>query len=101
MLGILVGVLWLLACVVWAVMSVPGGLMANASGAFSPKRHMIMLAGLLVGQLVALVAGVPLALAVMFAETRSDHLWTFAGLLAAGVALQIGFVLWFFARGRL
>ena len=97
-LAVAVVVLWLIACVVWAVMSIPGGLMANASGFYAPARHMTMLAGLALGQLVVAAAGLPLGLSIAFAETRSSHLSTFAGLLAAGVVLQVGFVLWFFAR---
>jgi hypothetical protein len=99
-LGIVVIVLWLVLCLVWAVLSVPGGLMANASDAFSPRAHMTMLAGLAIGQLTVAASGVPLGMAVSMAESRSSLLWTFGWLLAAGIAMQVGFVLWFFEFGR-
>ena len=100
LLGVVVVVAWLALCVVWAVLSVPGGLMANASGGFSPRAHMAMLAGLAIGQLTVAAAGVPLGMAVSWAEGRSALFWTFGELLAAGVALQIGSVFWFFNFGR-
>lgn len=99
-LGIAVIVVWLAACALWAVLSLPGGLMANASGAFSPDRHMAMLYGLALGQLLVALAGVPAGLAVFIEERRSTLLWTFAGLAAVGIALQIGSVAWFFLFGR-
>jgi hypothetical protein len=99
-LGIAVIGLWLVLCAVWAVMSIPGGLMANASGTFSTRAQMWMLTGLAVGQLVVAAAGVPLGLAVPWAESRSSLLWTFGGLLAAGVALQVVSVMLFFNFGQ-
>lgn len=99
-LGIGAIVLWLGICAVWMILSVPGGLMANDSGAFSPERHMAMIWGLLAGQLLVALAGIPGGLAIFMAERRSTLLWTFAALLAVGIALQIGSVAWFFLFGR-
>lgn len=99
-LGIAVIVLWLVLCLVWAVLSVPGGLMANASGAFSPRAHMTMLAGLAIGQLTVAASGVPLGMAISMAEHRASLLGTFGWLLAAGIAMQIGAVVGFFQFGR-
>ena len=100
-LGIAVAVLWLLLCVVWAILSIPGGLMANDSGAFSIHAQMWMLAGLAIGQLTVAAAGVPLGLAIPWAESRSSLLWTFAALLAAGLVLQAASVAGFFRFGRM
>ena len=99
-LGIAVIGLWLVLCVVWAVMSIPGGLMANDSGAFSTSAQMRMLAGLALGQLVVAASGVPLGLAIPWADDRASLLWTFGGLLAAGVALQVVSVMLFFNFGQ-
>lgn len=99
-LGIGFIVLWLAACLVWAVLSFPGGLMANASGSFSPRAHMWMLAGLLLGQLVAAAAGIPAGLAFFHEETRSSLLWTFGWLLGGGIAIQAIAVVGFFNFGH-
>jgi hypothetical protein len=97
-LGIAVSVLWLVLCVVWAILSIPGGLMANDSGSFSIRAQMWMLAGL--GQLTVAASGVPLGMAISWADDRASLLWTFGWLLAGGVALQVGSVLGFFSFGR-
>ncbi len=99
-LGIAVSVLWLVLCLVWAVLSIPGGLMANDSGAFSIRAQMWMLAGLGLGQLTVAAAGVPLGMAISWTEDRGSLSWTFGWLLVGGIALQVGSVLWFFAFGR-
>lgn len=99
-LGIGFMVLWLFACVVWAVMSLPGGLMANDSGAFVPERQMAMLAGLAFGQLVVLGAGIPGGMAFFMEERRGTLIWTLLGLLSTGVLIQIASVAWFFTFGR-
>ena len=98
-LGIAVMVVWLALCVVWAILSIPGGLMANDSGSFSIGAQMWMLGGLALGQLVVAAAGVPLGLAIPWAESRSPLLWSFGGLLAGGVALQVVSVVAFFSFG--
>ena len=99
-IGIAVIVLWLAACVVWAVLSIPGGLMANASDAFSPTRHMAMIWGLLAGQLLVAAAGVPAGLAVFMVEARDDLLTILGWLAGSGIALQVVSVFWFFSFGR-
>lgn len=98
--GIVFMVLWGLACLVWAVMSIPGGLMANDSGAFSVEKQMVMLAGLAIGQLVVLAAGVPGGMAFFTPETRSSLIWWAVILVAVGVATQVASVAWFFAFGQ-
>lgn len=99
-LGIAVIALWLFLCVAWAILSIPGGLMANDSGAFSIRAQMWMLAGLGLGQLTVAAGGVPLGLAIPWAEDRGSLLWTFAWLLATGVVLQVASVMAFFSFGR-
>ena len=74
--------------------------MANDSGSFSLRAQMWMLAGLGLGQLTVAASGVPLGLAIPWAEDRGSLLWTFAWLLAGGIALQIGSVMAFFTFGR-
>lgn len=98
--GIVFMVLWGLACLVWAVLSIPGGLMANDSGAFSTDKQMVMLAGLALGQLVVLAAGVPGGMAFFTPETRSSLIWWAVILAAVGVVLQVASVAWFFAFGQ-
>ena len=99
-LGIAIMALWTVLCLVWAVLSIPGGLMANASGGFSPKAHMWMLALLAIGQLIVLAAGIPGGRAFFEGAERAPLLWDMAKLAGLGAALQIGAVTAFFTFGR-
>lgn len=99
-LGFAITLLWTVLCLVWAVMSIPGGLMANASGGFSPNAHMTMLVLLAIGQVIVLAAGIPGGRAFFEDADRAHLLWWMAKLVALGVALQIGAVAWFFTFGR-
>lgn len=92
-------VLWLLAAVAWAVMSLPGALMANASGAFSPNRHMAMLWSLFLGQLLVAAAGVPAGLAVFMTESRAALLGWCAWTVGIGIVTQVVSVVVFFGFG--
>lgn len=98
--GIVFIVIWLTVAAAWAVLSLMGGLMANDSGAVSSDKHGMMLAWMLVGEILVALAGIPAGLAFFLSGHRSLLLWSFAGLLVAGLAIQ-GWALWsFFSAAR-
>ena len=95
--GVAFIVVWLMAAVAWAVMSLMGSLMANDSGSVSADRHMKMLVWLVVGEILAAAAGIPGGLAFFWAAHRTHMLIGFAGLLVTGAAMQVWAVMSFFA----
>ncbi len=87
--GIAFIVAWLGLAGVWAVMSLMGGVMANDAGRVGADRHATLLVVLLIGEVLVALAGVSGGLAFFLPDHRATLWWTFAGLLAAGAAMQI------------
>jgi hypothetical protein len=96
-LGLLFCVLWIVAHIVWATMSLMGSVMANDSGAASSDQHMSLIGGMLGGQFLAGAAGIPGGLAFFWRSARK-WLWiSFAILFIAGATWQILAFLSFFS----
>ena len=95
-LGVAFIIIWLGAAAVWAAMSLVGGLMANDAGRVPAGTHATLLMGLMAGEALVALAGIPGGLAVFWAGWRAVLLWTFAILLVAGIGLQV-WAAWSFA----
>lgn len=81
--------IWLAAAVTLGALKLMGGLMANDSGAASGNAHLGLLAGLMGGQLLTGLAGIPAGLAFFWQAKRKVLLWTFAVMLVTGIAVQV------------
>jgi hypothetical protein len=86
--GIAFIVVWLALCIGWGIMSMSANLMANDSGSASPEKHMALIYRMLAGQILALLAVIPGGLAFFWAAHRATCIWTFAGMVGIGVAIQ-------------
>ncbi|MDZ4290037.1 MAG: hypothetical protein U0984_18875 [Prosthecobacter sp.] len=95
--GIVFTVLWIVAHVTWATMSLMGTLMANDSGAASNDQHMALMGGMLGGQIVAGAAGIPGGLAFFWRGKRKLLLILFAILFVAGALWQVAAFYSFFS----
>jgi hypothetical protein len=62
-LGVLFMAVWIVGHVIWATMALMGTAMANDSGAATSEAHVSLMGGVLGGQVVAGLAGIPGGLA--------------------------------------
>jgi len=88
-LGIFVAALWIFAAIFVMSMSAMGALMANDAGMATAEAQTTMVLGVLGGQALALLAGVPLGLAVFWRARRRLLVRVFAVLFGLGLLLQI------------
>lgn len=86
--GILFMVLWLCGAAALGMMKLMAGVMANDSGAASNEAHMTLLFGMMGGQLLTGLAGIPAGLAIFWRGWRKRLLWIFAIMLSAGILIQ-------------
>jgi len=96
--GILFILLWISGHIAWGMMSLVADLMANDSGSASAGKHMTLIFGMLVGQVLCGAAGVPAGLAFFWRSRRKLLLWLFAILFVGGVLTQGGVFYGFFAK---
>ncbi len=96
LLGALVAGGWVALHLVWGGLSLMANLMANDSGAASSGSHMMLILGMLAGQVLSGAAGVPAGLAFAWAGRRKLLAGVAAGLLVVGAALQAGVFYLFF-----
>lgn len=88
-LGIIFMVAWLgLACVLGA-MSLMACLMANDSGSVSNGVHMAFIVGVMAGQVLTGLAGIPAGLAFFQRTRRKKLLLAFGSMLLIGIVLQV------------
>ena len=88
-LGVLFMAVWIVGHVIWATMALMGTAMANDSGAASSEAHVSLIGGVLGGQVVAGLAGIPGGLAFFWRGARKG-LWILFGVLfVSGAAWQI------------
>ncbi|MCM2257691.1 MAG: hypothetical protein NDJ94_18815 [Vicinamibacteria bacterium] len=87
--GITFMVVWIAAHAVWASLSFMASVMANDSGAASAGAHMLLIFGMLGGQVLAAAAGIPAGLAFFWRDKRRTLLIAFAILFVAGAVAQI------------
>ena len=88
-LGLIFVVIWLAGSFVLGTMQLMASVMANDSGAASADTHMTLIGGMMAGQLLTSLAGIPAGLAFFWRSWRKRLLWTFGLLLVAGLAIQI------------
>jgi hypothetical protein len=88
-LGVLFMAVWIVGHVIWATMALMGTVMANDSGAASSEAHVSLMGGVLGGQVVAGLAGIPGGLAFFWRGARKG-LWVLFGVLfVSGAVWQI------------
>jgi len=88
-LGVLFAGVWIAGQVVWATMALMGTVMANDSGAASSEAHVSLMGGVLGGQVVAGLAGIPGGLAFFWRGARKVLWLLFGVLFVSGVVWQI------------
>jgi hypothetical protein len=86
--GVSFAIIWIAAHVVWASLSLMAGLMANDAGAASTNQHLTLIVGMLLGQALAALAGIPAGLAFFWRERRKRLLLAFGALFIAGALGQ-------------
>lgn len=87
--GIVFMVVWIAAHAVWASLSFMASVMANDSGAASAGAHMMLIFGMLGGQVLAAVAGIPAGLSFFWPARRRVLLLGFVLLFLVGAVAQI------------
>jgi hypothetical protein len=80
---------WIAAHVAWASLSFMGSIMANDSSAATQNEHVSLISGLLAGQVLACVAGLPAGLAFFWRRARKGLLISFAVLFSIGASWQV------------
>ena len=73
-LGLIFIVGWTSVHIIWAYLSLMGGLMANDSGAKSSGSHGAFILGLMAGEALTALAGIPAGLAFFWAPMRKKLL---------------------------
>lgn len=86
--GILFIALWLCGAAALGLMKLMASLMANDSGAASSDAHTTLIFGMLGGQLLTGLAGIPAGLAFFWRGWRKRLLWTFFIMLVTGLLIQ-------------
>lgn len=81
--------LWLAGAFVLGGLKLMASVMANDSGAASPDTHMTLIGGMMVGQVLTGLAGIPAGLAFFWRTWRRRLLWAFGISFIVGVTVQI------------
>lgn len=97
-LGVLFTTLWISAHMAWASMTVMANVMANDSGQATLVQHLSLIVGVLGGQAVAGLAGIPGGLAFFWTGARKRLFVIFAILFVSGAVWQVLAVQSFFTR---
>jgi hypothetical protein len=87
-LGLIFMAFWLAGAFVLGTMKLMASVMANDSGAASADAHMTLIGGMMIGQILTGLAGIPAGLAFFWRSWRKRLLWTFGALLIVGLAIQ-------------
>lgn len=95
--GILFIVLWIIGHLAWGTMAFIADVMANDSGTADPNKHMMLIFGMMGGQVLCGAAGVPAGLAFFWRSRRKLLLWLFAILFGVGALIQGGVFYSFFS----
>jgi len=95
--GVLFIVLWIIAHLAWGAMAFIADVMANDSGRADPNKHMMLIFGMMGGQVLCGAAGVPAGLAFFWRSRRKLLLWLFAVLFVVGALIQGGVFYSFFS----
>lgn len=95
--GILFILVWIIAHLAWAGMAFIADVMANDSGAASEGSHMVLIFGMIGGQVLCGAAGVPAGMAFFEPHRRKFLLKLFASLFVIGALIQGGVFYSFFS----
>ncbi len=95
--GILFIVLWIIAHLAWGGLAFMANVMANDSGQAAEDKQMMLIFGMMGGQVLCGAAGVPAGLAFFWRRKRKLLLWLFAILFVAGALIQGGVFYSFFS----
>lgn len=98
--GILLTACWTVAHIAWGMMAFMANLMANDSGSASPDRHLLLIGGMIAGQVLAGLAGIPAGLAVFWHGRRKILLLGFLWLFLLAIVLQVVVFASFFTAPR-
>ena len=82
------------------MMAFMANLMANDSGSASTDRHLLLIGGMIAGQILAGLAGIPAGLAVFWRGRRQILLMIFLWLFLLGIVLQVVVFASFFSAPR-
>ena len=80
---------WLGVHAIWASMSLMASLMANDSGSASSGTHGAFILGLMAGEALTAIAGIPAGLAFFWAAKRKQLLIAFVSLFVVGAGIQV------------
>ena len=95
--GILFIVFWIIGHLAWAGLSFMADVMANDSGRAAQDKHLMLIFGMIGGQVLCGVAGIPAGLAFFWRSRRKLLLRLFAILFIVGALVQGGVFYSFFA----
>ena len=95
--GILFIVFWIIGHLAWGAMSFIADVMANDSGRAAQDKHLMLIFGMIGGQVLCGAAGVPAGLAFFWKSRRKLLLKLFAVLFVVGALIQGGVFYSFFA----
>lgn len=95
--GILFIIVWIIAHLAWAGLAFMANAMANDSGRIAEAKHLTLIFGMMVGQVICGAAGIPAGLAFFWRRRRKLLLWLFALLFVGGALIQGGVFYSFFA----
>ncbi len=95
--GVVFALGWIALHLVWGMMALMANVMANDSGAASTDNQMILILGMLAGQVLAGSAGIPGGMVFFMKGKRKLLLMIFGGLFLTGAALQAGAFYYFFS----
>ena len=95
--GILFIMLWIIAHLAWGAMAFIADVMANDSGRADPNMHMMLIFGMMGGQVLCGAAGVSAGLAFFWRGRRKMLLGLFAILFVVGALIQGGVFYSFFS----
>lgn len=87
-IGITFTAVWILGHVAWGTMALMANVMANDSGRVSTDQHTTLILGVIAGQILSGIAGVPAGLAFFWRKRRKPLLVIFAALFLIGTLCQ-------------
>jgi len=93
--GVIFILVWLGGAALLGTLKLMAGLMANDSGTATGGQHLGLLGGVVIGQLLTGLAGIPAGLSFFWRSRRKMLVWAFAVMLVIGLAIQAGAVFGF------
>ena len=98
--GVLFSIIWIIAHIVWGMMTFFANVMSAAGhkpeGSRANTETGILIFGMIIGQIIAGLAGFPGGAAFCWPGRRKRLLMLFAGLFVTGALIQVGALVNFF-----